>query len=420
MKMLLVQNNNVCNLTSHCFQSVPNVQILRLDRNNIAMIGKHSFTNLAELLLLSLSNNPLRSLDGNCFHNITSTEIIVFLWKINLTDKETNTFDDLNLHGIFTTEYYLCCIVSKKTICTASTPWYFQCTDLLPSKGIFVSFVSFSCVVCAFIFVSVTLHAKNKQLARSFCISIIGININDTLVVLYLVTIWGTNVALMGEFAVQEKIWRSSFLCFLSSTLLNVFKMCAVLLLMLLSVSKLMVVAFPITSKFKRTSFLMKWISTAIVFSITYGVLSTVLIVVTNSRMPTGLCLAFVDPTGTLIFVKVLVWFVAISEVLAVFICIILNTILVYKFNTSQEKVKGNVSKQRSSIGLVLQLLLITLSKILCWFPSDIFFILAIFLDSYPLQLVFYMTGAVLPINSYLMSLVFIIFCIKSYVGASK
>ena len=47
---------------------------------------------------------------------------------------KTNAFKGVNVDIIYATDYYLCCIVTSTSQCSAVIPWYFSCSDLLPNK----------------------------------------------------------------------------------------------------------------------------------------------------------------------------------------------------------------------------------------------------------------------------------------------
>ena len=57
---------------------------------------------------------------------------------------------------------------------------------------------------------------------------------------------------------------------------------------------------------------------------------------------------------------------------------------------------------------LIIQLVVITVSNIICWFPSNSIYITAMFSSTYPISLLIWTTVIGLPINSLINPLTFI------------
>ena len=70
-------------------------------------------------------------------------------------------------------------------------------------------------------------------------------------------------------------------------------------------------------------------------------------------------------------------------------------------------------SRQDSNLALIIQLILITTSNILCWFPASCVYISAMFLSTYPIDIVIWTTVIVLPINSIVNPSIFILTNVK-------
>ena len=82
--------------------------------------------------------------------------------------------------------------------------------------------------------------------------------------------------------------------------------------------------------------------------------------------------------------------------------------ILIRELKRAQKNLKDVRSRKQSNIPLILQIIIVTASNILCWIPSDVVYIMAIFLDKYPINMVVWTTIAVTTINSVLNPIVFI------------
>ncbi len=386
----------------------------------MSSVGELSFSGLSHLLLLSLSENPLVVFSENIFQNSAQWKLNLFLLNISLDQVSSSVFDIVNIIRLFTTDYHLCCLLEPTTVCTASIPWHSPCTDLLPENSLLIFFIVVSVVILVSTILSVALHSTNKDLAAAFRINIISLNVNDLLMIFYLTTIWVTSMIHQGNFSTYEQIWRSTILCIACSVLVFTFKFCSVFLLILLSLNKLMVVISPRTTKFKHAYYVIKWVLALATLSVFLGVIYCIILLLTTKYLPTNLCLPFLDPSKTFILVTIVTSSVAAIEFIATLVCAVLHIVLVKEIQTSAQSLKCQVSKHKSSVGLFSQLILVTSSNIVCWFPANIFFITAMFLKQYPTKLYIWMTACVLLFNSVFNPLVFVVFCLRTICTGMK
>ena len=126
-----------------------------------------------------------------------------------------------------------------------------------------------------------------------------------------------------------------------------------------------------------------------------------------NGGLPVSLCLPFIDPLGSSNILKVITWFVIISQTLSSLSMIFMHLKLVFYLQSSQETIKEARSKKLSFLPLILQLVLITFSNILCWFPTNCVYISTMFLSRYPTDLIYWITIVGLPLNSVVNPLIF-------------
>ena len=86
------------------------------------------------------------------------------------------------------------------------------------------------------------------------------------------------------------------------------------------------------------------------------------------------------------------------------------------KVNEFDKNIRITRSIQFSNISLIIQLLIITLSNIICWFPANAIFVSAMFLSRYPTELVMLTTVIGIPVNSIINPSVYLIISLKKYV----
>ena len=123
------------------------------------------------------------------------------------------------------------------------------------------------------------------------------------------------------------------------------------------------------------------------------------------------LCLPFVDPTNSILLTKVITWLVVISQSVSTVVIATMYILLYNKTEQSQMNLKTNNEKRFSS--MIVQLVLITCSNVFCWFPTNIIYVAAMLMPTYPIDIVLWTIITVLPCNSIVNPLVFIISTLK-------
>ena len=91
-----------------------------------------------------------------------------------------------------------------------------------------------------------------------------------------------------------------------------------------------------------------------------------------------------------------------------------MHMLLVAKLRES--KCIKNLKYSYSKAVLIVQLIAITLSNILCWFPANVIYVTSMFLRMYPIDLIIWMTVIILPMNSIINPFIFIIVFSRVYI----
>ena len=210
--------------------------------------------------------------------------------------------------------------------------------------------------------------------------------------------------------------WKSSPICFTAFGVVFWFTMLNQALQILISLSRLMIVIHPMNTPFKNIDFIVKAIFYIFLVSFFITITTALLVIATETKIENNLCLPFVDPTKSFLLTKVLTWFMVItSSVSSVMITIIHISLYINKRKSSINIRKYKVDNN-SDIPLIVQLSIISLSNFLCWFPMNGTFMAAMFLSSYSLDLIMWTTVIVMPLNCFIIPLVFVITSLKKYV----
>ena len=394
------------------------LRYLRLDNNQIKAISFGSFDNLLYLKSLNISNNPLVNIPRGMLRYALQFELLYVL-NVNPNDFNVNALQYSNMRVVVSSDYHLCCIVPRKSICLPSKPLYFSCTDLLPDVKQSILFITVAIIVILLNTLStvscIIISKIGRKSQTSFTRIVITRNLTDTLCGIALGIIWIADKMFKGVFVVKDEFWRSSLFCFVIFGTVIWFILLSQLNLILLSSSRLYIVLYPITSKFKDTQFVSEIMSLIFISSFVTSLVVTLLTKFIQKTLPLGWCLPFLDPTGSFLTIKVLTWCTVFTHSFTSVVILIMHSLLIIKVNESDKNIQSTRSSQHSNISLLIQMAIIALSHIICWFPANVIFVSAMVLPKYPTELVLWTIVIIIPISSVINPLVFLITSLKNY-----
>ena len=139
----------------------------------------------------------------------------------------------------------------------------------------------------------------------------------------------------------------------------------------------------------------------------------------TKESLPLNLCLPFVDPTNSIFLTKIIAWGVAVIQVIVSVLILALHSLLIQYLRKYQMEIGQGKNKEHSDKRIIIQLALITVSNIICWLPTNIIYLMSLFLPRYPTGLVIWTTVLVTPLNSIINPTVFAITLLRG-ISATK
>ncbi len=411
--LLNLRNNLIQALKNTCFANHSHLKTLNLDTNKIAKISSKSFYNLPNLVFLNLTGNDLTVFPASFIVHSSNFKIL----SVNLmtfADISIKIFDTFQPHIIEVTDYHICCIKPGNATCTAEIPWHISCSNLLPSQVMTIFYIVMSSCILVFNIASILLHAITFKSQKTFVLTVFSIHVSDLVCIVYVSIVWISSLVFADTFFGKETWWKSSVPCFTAFGFCLWFAFLSQVMLLFFCISRLMVVVHPMATKFKRKKFVLKTIAAIYFLSFVVTLIIVLLMISISRSLPLNLCLPFVDPTKQVVLIKVLAWLMNTQTVIAIIIPI-LHVVLVYNVFRSQKSVQKANSAPESNIGLVVQLVLITVSIILCWLPANIIYITVMFLETYPIEMVIRSSVGIMPINSVFNPFILIVFGLRRY-----
>ena len=404
--------NRLKELKQYCFSDMYYIKFISISNNQLKKIHSHSFSNLSRLTFINVSGNSINELSKNIFQKLPFFKLLDFSFQF-LTKFHFRSFNDVPIKIILTKDYYVCCLVSSSHVCTSPLIWYLSCSDILPHLNVKITYSSVAMLTGILNILCLILHSFTKERKKPFSVIISFLNLTDLLCTFYLSIIWISDLSLKGKYFVKDKWWRSSNGCYTAFFAVIWLNILSQLILISLAMSRLMVVFYPLDSRFKRRNFVLQLCGSLCLLTFVFsGIIFSIFITI-DEMLPSSLCLPFINPTGSGIMSRITTWFIAITQTITSLFVTLLHILLFVQIKASHETVSKLKTRESSSKPVLIQLMLISSSNILCWFPTNGSYVAAMLMVRYPTNLIIWVTVITLPINSILNPFIFCTVLIK-------
>ncbi len=421
LKELVVSFNVIAFLKGHCFAPAKFLLFVDISHNSLSRLTEFVFADLHCLKYINLSSNPVQEILPNTFTNLSQFALLSVL-NISYHSGADDTLSNLELKILHVGVFQLCCLKPDGAQCSMNIPWYISCTGLLPQNAIRITFYCISIWIIVLNILSlisqnVTIKKGSEKTGAGASVAA-SVSVADMFCSLPLIYLWIADLIYKGNFMKFEDEWSVGASCHIVSFLFLNFCLISPLSLCLLSVSRLMVVLHPMDSGFKKTSFVRICILVVNLVSLCVSCFFTLLTWLIDHhifgrRNLMSLCSPFIDPSKEIVLVKVITWFTTIFQVASAIIILTVYVLLIVSLRKSQKGMESAVSHKMSSVALVVQVFVLTSSNILCWIPSAVIYLLSMFVEQYPVEMVVWTTIIVTPLNSLINPLVFVVIALR-------
>ena len=410
--------NRITQINSNCFQEAQSLKIIKINNNMITQIENKAFFNLSDLLILDISNNILLIFTPAVIISCFKLEGIIFQ-NATIYVPEVYIFQNLGIRYFISSNYFHCCFMPSNTICTASllTPWYFSCTNLLVNDIIRVYYVFMSLMILFFSSLSFTGQLLSIHYTKHNTVStvVLTLNITDFFYSIYFFILWVADSHYQGRFSFHEREWKSSLVCFSALSICLMFSLFSTFLLTFLSFLRFWTVVNPISIKFEKTFFIKTLFFVILLLSVLATTVIACFIKMFHKEVPFKLCSPFLDPTGSVFTLKITTLVTVSAQFSSVFIIFIIYLFMIKYLKSYGNDLFENAHRKKSLAPLFIQIFVVTVSNIICWIPSGIIDLVALFLKKYPINLIIWSTIAITPINSVINPIVFIVANFRSH-----
>ena len=395
LSFLDLSHNDILRLSTECFSDSKYLRKLSLKNNSVFSIEPKAFSNLPNLFSVDLSINKLNTIQKGIFRKVTNMYILI-VYANPFKNIHSEMFSGLSIKIIHSNNFQICCFSIEHSKCTQPTKWYNSCNNLLPNESLRILFLIVSVLVflanILLIVLKVTMSSSSR---KSYFIIVLMLAFTHIYMAVNTFLIFCVDLYFGSRFASNIFHWRSSMLCALIYSGFLTFNLLQPFLLLILSVVRLMVVQFPFKSKdISRNITLKVIISGQIIvmsFSMTFG------IIVKHQVSPNDLCFPFTDPIGGSWPSISLTVVVSFLQVFIILITLVMYMLMIKILRKPEAKSSSN-DKSRKHV--LKHVILLTLSKVLSWIPSNIIYLTSLGMEKYPILMIYWIIGIVAPMNA--------------------
>ena len=368
-----------------------------MTNNSLSDIQPKAFNNLQKLFLVDLSLNNVNTLPKGAFTNVMHL-IILILHGNPLKDIHYNMFIGISLDIVHSNNFQICCIANSQLLCTKPKLSYYYCGNLLINYILSICFIIATLLIlfsnCMLLFFLFKYYNTFGKPYLTIEISMILTN----LFLLFLFTVlWLADLYYSHRFVTKMFSWQESIMCTFVMSGFVLYSLFQPFLLTILSLGRLMVVLYPIKSKFKSLGYTLKIIVLGLICMALISVICG--FAIKFLALPNNLCSPFVDHSDKSLIIWVATIVIAVIQLVTVIGTVSMYTLMIKEMIRSQISIRS--TKIKSSGGHIIKhVMLLTTSKILCWIPASMIFLTALIVEKYPVEMVYWTTALIFPDNA--------------------
>ena len=257
--------------------------------------------------------------------------------------------------------------------------------------------------------VSLLLHSRNLKIQET-TLPTVYLSLVDWCFGIYLLVIASADWYSTGYYVHYELKWKNNLICKVSAFLALATMVLSPIILCILMIARYCVIQWPMTSQFKNKLFTKRVVQMSVIISLCPCILIIAgIFIIYKKPVPTGICLPLYiskDQSLFILLTSLTVILVQMCSLLLIFVPTILSIIKLINIENNRPTQTKTVKSRKISVDL----LLVIVTNMCCWFPSNIIFILPLVGYQVSSHLLGLITVCVIPINSALDPLLFTIF----------
>ena len=408
LKYLSYDFNLIQSVSAQAFRCVQDLKQLTFRNNRLTSFTAFVFRYLRKLVFLDVSKNMIHSLDRKSFQGLISLKVLS-ISKIRLRYVNRKVFDGISPKFTITNDFHICCMVNQMLgICTAQITWPSSCNSLLSrvSLKLLTWFMGIAVVIANMSSMITIMISGLRKIQGTYEWYVFLLNAYDLLTGLHILII-AIKDTLAGEHYVESDIsWRGSFLCHSLAFISLLSLLLSALLLLTLSISRYNLIQNPF--EWSKRSYRLTYVTVYIplmfaCFGIT--VLFLRLYIENIPLLSSPLCILFGN-TDKSIIQKIITGFTSIYLFLF-FTLIAVSYGKLFLIIHSSGKVLDRRRKHKRQKAITTHLLLVGTTNAICWIPTSSFYLASLFVEQFPMSVLYWIILVILPVNSMLNPILF-------------
>ena len=392
--------NKIRLINKHHFTCLPNLTEMNLAHNEITNITEFIFSTLSKLKTLNLNNNKINSLTRYAFCGLEELTLLN-LMNNTILFVDRDIFGNTNIHVIITDSFHVCCMHSNsRSICTAKPIWPTSCNALFSiiSLKLVAWFVALLVMICNLLSICSNFIPGCKRKLTSYDKYVMVVNVSDFMIGIYLISLAITDKAIGDNYVGSDLLWRTSVPCHVFGFMSLLAILMSAFFVLAVSLSRYRVIRSPLSSK------------GAIVIEPYVLILFVTLILLVIylrhqveglSYLSSPLCILLGKSEKSEIQ-NITTMVVSLYLLLSFIIILILYIKLIILSNKSSKVLTEQKQKLRQK-AITTNVTLVAI----CWIPSSVFHLVSVFGIKFSVNLLYWMTLVVLPINSMINPILF-------------
>ncbi len=384
--------NNISTLLGNCLDTFPHLTLLSFAENLISSLDCDTFSGLSSLKVIDISQNKLTKLSGCTFQKVSQLHHFSVsnnnLVSISKTLFNWNFENQVHVNASF---YAFSCLDIVANI-TPENIWPHSCEA--PLESLSIELTAWAIFLGGFITNVYPLFEHTAQTNTGYQSMIKTVCTSNLFRLAVLGELLSVNILYKSDFVFFEHEWKMSFLCHVLCFTILFSGPFSVFCFNLLTVSRYMVIKYPLDSKFKISSFVLKCIGLGLLCSTLLSVVFSMNIFLGKLYSPLCFPLGHTESHVLNYVITLLLAFFGLWSCLFV-TCIYLALIFIMKKNSL---VTSNQSTNLYS-HFVKKSCITVFANFLSFLPSSVIFILTLVITKYPYEMLTWAFVAVIPAN---------------------
>ena len=306
---------------------------------------------------------------------------------------------------IITDDYQICCLAPDETDNCISKNFIHVACQMYSLESVMIAATVYTVIITLLNIISIIFNTRQTGGPVKIIINARGVV--NILYSFYLIIILAMNTYYDENLLIYESQWRNSIFCIMAFVIVLNFYFVSMFLALFLSFGRLMVVLYPLYSKFRVKTI----VSERLLFGVcTLGFFSLSVVSImklTNWKTPSIFCFPFIDPHYSSLGIRLFIIVFLFIKSSAIVLMSVMYTCMIQNIRKSNENMQ--IFNQRRIFPVVIQVIILIISNFITWIVPTVIYLVCLFLKYYPKDTLAWITVTIVPIKCIIDPIIFIL-----------